>query len=68
MSRNPVVFGASECVLNAVEGAFARERVCLNDDNPLGVTGAGPSDKGDGDGGRLGRKGGEDGALFLGVP
>jgi hypothetical protein len=65
MSRNPVVFGASECVLNAVEGAFARERVCLNDDNPLGVT-AGPSDKGDG--GRLGRKGGEDGVLFLGVP
>jgi hypothetical protein len=68
MSRNPVVCGTSECVLNAVEGALARERVCLNDDNPLGVTGADASDKGAGDGGRLGRKGGEDGALVLGVP
>lgn len=68
MSRNPVVCETSECVLNAVEGVFARERVCLNDDNPLAVTGAGPSNIGDGDGGRLGRKGGEDGVLFLGVP
>jgi hypothetical protein len=47
---------------------LARERVCLNDDNPLAETGAGPSNKGDGDGGRLGKKGGEDGELFLGVP
>jgi len=52
----------------AVEGVFARESVCLKDDSPLGVTGVGWCNNGEGDGGRLGIKGGDGGMPFFSVP
>jgi len=64
-SRNPGE--TSEDVAYAgVEGTFARERVCLKDDCPLCVIrGVRVCNDGDGDGGRLGRMGGEDGVPFF---
>jgi len=63
-SRNPCETSENTAYAS-VEGPFARERVCLKDDSPLGMTGVGLCNNGDGDGGRLGRKGGEDGVPFF---
>ena len=63
-SRNPCETSENTAYAG-VEGAFARERVCLKDDRPLGARGVWLCNDRDGDGGRVGRKGGEEGMPFF---
>lgn len=61
-SRKP--FDGEVSAKTILAGVRARDRVCLRDDKAFGVTGALLFNWIDGDGGRVGRNGGEDGVLF----